>query len=64
MSERPRRNPKPIQRIENEQAANVEAAAKRLQNQRVAAAKRPKINKLRSRRSPKPPLLGVEIPFQ
>tara|TARA_B100000902_G_scaffold281761_1_gene267709 strand:+ start:456 stop:2195 length:1740 start_codon:yes stop_codon:yes gene_type:complete len=35
MSERPRRNPKPIQRIENEQARNAEAAAAR-------AAARPK----------------------
>ena len=53
MSERPRRNPKPIQRIENEQAANVEAAAKRLQNQRVAAAKRPRNKQVAIAKKPK-----------
>jgi hypothetical protein len=41
MSERPRRNPKPIQRIENEQARNAEAAAAR-------AAARPKTAKPRT----------------
>ena len=41
MSERPRRNPKPIQRIENEQARNVEAAAAR-------AAARPRTAKPRT----------------
>jgi len=41
MSERPRRNPKPIQRIENEQARNAEAAAAR-------AAARPRTAKPRT----------------
>jgi hypothetical protein len=48
MSERPRRNLKPVQRIQNEQAANAVAAAKRLQNRRTAAATRPKTVKPRT----------------
>ena len=48
MSERPRRNLKPVQRIQNEQAAEAVAAAKRLQNRRTAAATRPKTVKPRT----------------
>jgi len=44
MSERPRRNPKPIQRIENEQARNAEAAAARAAARPRTA--KPKINNI------------------